>query len=668
MESPNKKFILILVSFALLIGLIHSLPMIYVRVRLGSEYKGVFPLQSADEEHYDVSIKTAMDGHYYHKNNYLFEGRDNRTGGIPPLVSEKILGFMGKILGLSLSSWVFVMRFLFPTLTFLLWFALFRSLGIPRYQAIFWSFFNLLSPYLLYGWWDIFSRPVFRVLRDHGWKSLWYEQYAIATLPWARMVNPQFSGLFFLPALIFFIRILRGSKPWLWFSLFVLFAYMNFRLYFFFWSCLGALLLGGFILSILYRKPRIFVPLGLVLLLGLIFGFPRILALIVAPGSGIVSRHLIFSPGCLVSIILILFGIWFRKSWKLCSEDNILFFLMPVSVLVCMNQNVITGRIVQPWHYELFITPLLLTIALSIAIDRRDVLNRVCQSLRSRLFQNHRISLVFSLCLFVFLFIGGTILFFYYFKLAPNYKDAMFYIITGAFSILILIVYFRIFLYLVVFSSLPVKRLIHFFCLGLFLVVLFIGLTRQAHISIRMERKARQNQYLAAPFQWLMDKTPQDSVVLASFDVSERIPLYTLNTVYLCKNAFHEWNPSLEDFRDRALNYFILTGYDPSNLLSVLAQWPYGYLFWGFDKLVPEKDLYSFTGDNRVPEDVLNRVMSDFGEKRKSDLTKILGEYRLDYIFYGPEEKKFFKRAPENMPHLSKVYEDSTPVVIYKIK
>lgn len=666
MELSGKKFVFVLISFALVTGVIHSLPMIYVWCRLGSEYKGIFPLQSADEEHYDVSIKAAMDGHYYHKNNYLFEGRATRKGGIPPFSSEKILGFIGGRLGLNLSTWISAMRFIFPALAFLLMFALFRSLEIPRYHAIFWTSFNLLSPYLLFGWFDIFSRPFFRVLRDWGLNALWYEQYSLATLPWARMVNPQFSGLFFLMALICLVKIVKAGKSWFWFPPFVILAYVNYRLYFYFWSSLGALMLFMIIFSIFYRNYRILVPISLVLLPGLLYGFPRILSLIKTPGTGIESRQFILSPGCLSAVIILLLGIRFLRSWNLSSENGILFFVMPASVLLCMNQNVITGKIAQPWHYELFIIPLLLSLPISMILYRRDILNRFCEYLRKKLFQNHRLSLILSLGFFILLFMGGVILFFYYFKLSPNYKDAMLYIMVGAGGLLALVIYFRIYLYFVAFSAFPAKRLVYFLSLGLFLVVLFSGLTRQAHISIRVERNARENQYLAAPFQWLRENARPDSVVLASFEVSERIPLYTHNAVYLCKNALHEWNPSRESFRQRALNYFILTGYDSSSFRSILAKWPYGYLFWGLKKIVPERDLYSFTDDNKVPDDVLTKALSDFEERRKTDILEIMKGYRLDYMFYGPEEKKIFISSPEKLPYLYKVYEDSTQIAIYK--
>lgn len=657
---------MILLSSALIVGLMHSLPMIYVRCRLGSEYKGIFPLQSADEEHYDVSIKTAMDGYYHHKNNYLFEGRDVRKGGVPPFFSEKILGYIGGKLNLSLSCWILVMRFLFPALAFLMMYGLFRSVNVSRYQALFWSFFNLLTPYLLYGWFDIVARPFFRVLSDNGWKALWYEQYAIANLPWARTVNPQFSGLFFLPALICLVKIIRGRKTWLWLILFLILGYVNFRLYFYFWSCLGALMAVAFVFSFLYRKRRILYPLGAVLLLGLIYGHSWVISLIFTPGSGINSHLPVISPGCVVAFLLILIGIIRSGKGSLASTDMILFFMMPIGVLVCMNQNILTGKIVQPWHYELFITPLLLSIALSILINREDVLNRICESMKRKLYQNHRLFLVVSVSLFLLLFIAGTILFFYYFKLSPNFKDAMFYIITGALGFLCLVIYFRIFLYLVVFTSLPVKRLVYYLGLGLLLLIFIQGLTRQAYISVRLKRRAVTNQYLAAPFRWLRENTPPDTTVLASFDVSERIPLYTHNAIYLCKNAYHEVIKSPEDRRERALNYFILTGYNLDSFRSVLAVWPYGYLFWRFQKIQAQKDLYSFTGENRVPDDVLNQVLGRFEEKSKNDITNIMNEYPLDFIFWGPEEQKFFKSPPANLPYLSKVYEDKTPVIIYK--
>jgi len=55
-------------------------------------------------------------------------------------------------------------------------------------------------------------------------------------------------------------------------------------------------------------------------------------------------------------------------------------------------------------------------------------------------------------------------------------------------------------------------------------------------------------------------------------------------------------------------------------------------------------------------------------EKRKITISFILREYKLDYIFFSPAEKDFFPVEPAAWLNLEKVYEDETPVIIYKIK
>ena len=667
MEFLKKRFFIILLCSAVWVGLIHVAPTLYVLFRSGSEYKGIFPLQSSDEEHYDVNIKMAMGGYYRHQNNYLFEGWNDRTGGKFPFKSENILGFIGGKLGFSLGSWIFLMRFLFPAFAFLLVFSLFRSLNLPPFHALFWSFLNLLSPYLVYGWVDVLSRPFFTVLRDRGINALWYEQYGIAALPWARTVNPQFSGLFFLCAMIFLVQIIKGNKPWFWVIPSLAFFYVNFRLYFYFWSALGAVLFLAFILSLVFHNKKALFPLGVILALCLVGGLSYILKLLRSSAPWAYSHFPISSPGILFALILLLLGIVILKRFPLSSWDRVIFFAAPLVAIVTMNQNVLTGRIVQPWHYELFTTPLLVSLAAALLINRANLFPRLCDILRQKIGGNIRLSLLLHFLVLFLFFQGLVILFFYYFKLSPNFQDPLLYISTAAVCLFILTFLATVFFFMPRFPSLGREHLI-LGAGGILLFAIFMeAFNRQAFVSMRIYQDARQNQYLAAPFEWLRKNTPPHSAVLASFMVSEQIPLFTHNTVYLCKNAYYEYTPSQKDRWERAVNYFILTGYDEPDFRKTLSVWPYGSLFWGMSYLEPKMDLYSFNRGPLVSGETLNRLLDLFREKKNKERTKLIKEYSLDYIFWGPEERKFFKIQPSRMPSLSKVYEDSTPVEIYRI-
>ena len=667
MEFFQRKFVVILLISALFIGFLHIMPTLYARMRLGSGYRGIFPFESADEEHYDVYVKMAMEGYYHNKNNYLFEGRSEQKGGAFPFKSENILGYIGGRLGFSIGTWILLMRFIFPVLAFFLLYSLFRALTLSRFSALFWSFLNLLSPYLLYGWVDVISRPFFTVLRDHGINFLWYEQYDLATLPWARIVNPQFSGLFFLCALIFLVHIVKGKNPWFWAIPCLILFYINFRFYFYFWSTLGAVIPIALILSVVFKNQKAILPLMAILALCLVAGLSRVLQLLHYSDSWTHSHLPISSPGVIMALILLLLGIILSKRLVLSPSDRVIFFTAPLVCILTMNQNVFTGRIVQPWHYELFTIPLLLTVGCAILAARGNLLPRICEYLRDRAIKSMPFLFLLSFLILSLFFLCGMILFFYYFKLAPNYLDSLLYILVAYLGVFLLAFFAMVFLYMLRVSSFTRDRLI-FWCGGILILLTGIeGITRQACFSIKAERNARMNQYLAEPFKWLRENTPPNSSVLASFEVSEMIPLYTRNTVYLCKNAFHEYVPGTKERWQRSLNYFILSGYDEKSFQSRLLEWPYGYLFWGLKPLKPTRDLYSFGRETPVTRDAQEDLLEQFKEKKGKNLPDVIGEFSLHYIFYGPGEKKFFLIDPGKYPFVSKVYEDHTPVVIYQI-
>ena len=124
MTNPNSKmsgrFLALLITFAIAVGVIHILPSAYVPLRLGGAYRGIFPFQSADEEHYDVCIKAAMEGFYHNRNNYLQEGSTEPSGSLPPFRPEAILGYIGKKIGFGIATYIVFLRFLLPVIAFII--------------------------------------------------------------------------------------------------------------------------------------------------------------------------------------------------------------------------------------------------------------------------------------------------------------------------------------------------------------------------------------------------------------------------------------------------------------------------------------------------------------------------------------------------------------------
>lgn len=676
-EQSNKKTVIYIITpflLALIVGLVHIIPSAYMVLRLGKEYKGIFAFRSADAEHYNVNIRMAMLGYYINQNNYLAEGRTSPKGGLPPLRSEAILGFIGAKLGVSIGSYIVMMRFFFPALAFLLLYIMFRSaLNIPRHQAVFWSCLILLSPYLLFGWFGPISRPIYEVLSENEYNLPWQEQYYIATLPFARVVNPQFSGLFFIAAVIALFNLMQGRRRILWFLASAILLYLNFRFYFYFWSTLGALLGLLFIFSCIYRDKKNILWLGALLLMGIAGALPQVFSILQhSAHSGINyayvhSRTPIISPGCISALIVLIITLRLLQRKILSRDIAAIVLALPLTVLTAMNQQVVTGRIVQPWHYELFVSPILLAIALGIICNRTEASRRFLAFLKQKARQDSMMLPILSMIVMAFLFICGVALFFYYFKLAPKLEDAMTYISAAAIMTFLTASLFQLIIFMTKRPRWYVEKLKPLLGLGLIVLVFAQGITRQSFVATKAYQQAAGIQHLAAPFDWLEKNTPPNSAVLSSFGVAERIPLFTHNAVYLCKNAIHEYITE-EERLNRSINYFLLTGHDEKKFRDRLAEWPYGYLFWGIQGLESKKDLYSFGKLPSVSEENIKKLLVKYKEKKEISLSFILREYKLDYIFFSPVEKDFFPVDPSAWLNLEKVYEDKTPVIIYKVK
>jgi hypothetical protein len=358
---PMRGRILIIVLLSLFIGVVHLLPYLLFRAEMGAAYQHVYPMFSADEEHYAVLIKNALEGKFDLANNYVFAKSPRQISKPPRLESVNLIGLAGHLFHLDIEETVAAMRFLLPVVAFLLIFHLMKQIHLSDRLALVFASLNLLAPYVLFGEIEFIARPPLDFLISKGLASRWYEYLLNATLPYARLVNPQFSGLFFLAALICFVHFIKRPQRWLWLLPFALFAYFTFRFYFYFWSALGALLAIGAVLAFVKKQWRTAVPLFILLAIAALFAASSVLPLLTSSApigesyGFTLARIPILSPGVILALILLLLYPVIRNSLR-AGGDALLYLAALFTILACMNQQLFTGRIVQPWHYELFNT------------------------------------------------------------------------------------------------------------------------------------------------------------------------------------------------------------------------------------------------------------------------------------------------------------------------
>jgi len=663
MNSRQWKGLIVCV---LLVGILHVLPHLISVWHLGQQYQHIFPKYSADEEHYTVQIKKAMEGHYNLTNRYLFEQKytPQKRFTIEP---TNFIGLAARALHLEMETLVVAMRFILPIAAFLLLFALFKELGASYALALIAAWANLLTPYALFGQLDVLTRPGLEFLSARGHTFHWYELFLQASLPYARLVNPQLTGLFFLAALIAFLRLIKKPSSIGWLCAVIIFAAINFKLYFYFWSGLGAFVLAIAVFALLLRRKELLVP--LLILIGLAFLFSlRFLPLAFRSTEDpakllttyAIMRTPILSPACVLALILLLLFPLVRRSLESHPRDQLLYCAPLLTILLYMNQQLITGKAVQPWHYELFVSPILLSISLCLLFSRMQLVRRTADKVHRWISPSFiRPSIILGIIILGG-FLGYMTYFLYYFQLGPRLNGAV--IICALLALALTILLFSLGLLLLAGVTMPFLysrwRQILFVC-----IMVIVGMEateRQVYTALRNLPRTKMDQQYAAAFHWLNQNAPKDAVILATFPTEELLPTYTPLNVYICKNAYHYGSVGKTERKERLLNFFLFAGYDPNRTRALLHEWPYRYMLWGMKTFAPDYDLYSFGRQPLITQNELDTVMRRYTQKQQDPISTPLQQYRLDFVLYGPRERTEFSMDPHEADWLSLVFDDGT--------
>lgn len=185
---------------------------------------------------------------------------------------------------------------------------------------------------------------------------------------------------------------------------------------------------------------------------------------------------------------------------------------------------------------------------------------------------------------------------------------------------------------------------------------------------------------IAHSLQWLNANTPPDSVVATpSLVTNSLLPVFTHNRVLL-PVAITSPAPQ-EEIIDRYLLSYSLFGISEEYLRRALQRdgekindfalnQENNLMFLMFDSFYAPQELDAFfhggKARNKVPEEVVNELASRLNRYPKR-IDYLLNQYRLDYIYLGPYERRFSRSDFDQANFLEIVY-DQEDIVIYKIK
>lgn len=350
---------MVIVGCSLLVAAVYSYPDVRFIMSLGDQYQGIAMTATQDELFYLGRIKALYKGHPWTISN-IYNWERAEDPWVRGALGENVVAMVGKTLGLSVVQLDILMSAVLPVILFWLCWRLTVDLGgSPR--------MGLLSAgAILFGYY--WFTPNLGMVVDlltgkNGAPPLWF----------LRPLSPQFNHVMLLAVLVVSWRALTRPN-WGWVVIAgVLFGGL-FYTFVFYWTFVAAGV-GLYTVVACWRRERsVLVRCASLLLIGGLLSIPywlNMLAVFAHPGfnflemrQGVVHTRTPFIPWVHVVLIgaIAAAGILCRKGREV---RFTLAFL--AGGLLCLNQQLVTGHLVQPSHYQNYSNKTMLLIALAAA-------------------------------------------------------------------------------------------------------------------------------------------------------------------------------------------------------------------------------------------------------------------------------------------------------------
>lgn len=328
----------------------------YAYFAMTPEYQGIALMGQDAEEHYLARIQAAYKGDYGMGNIFM---PDKDVPYLMPGLGEVAVAQLGRISGMAAPTINIVTKMLFPAGIFLLIYGFAFSVGRSRSAALLAATAGMLGT-------AIMSNP-------HELLALMRGQSIVDGITWARPINPSMTGLVLFGSLWILYR-LRDRKPST-LEILALGSLIGLSLYLsvYTWSFLGVLLLMFFADALrqkdLPRSGRIFTAGALALAYAIPF-FINFMQARAHPAYADISANLGVTTSHSPEI-----GLWLPVLlaipvllWpKRLASSRLFFVFCGASLLILLNQHVLTGFYLQPGHYHWYITKPLVGIVLALA-------------------------------------------------------------------------------------------------------------------------------------------------------------------------------------------------------------------------------------------------------------------------------------------------------------
>lgn len=347
---------------ALLVGLISAAPELLAIKDLGRDYQGIPLFKLNDNLYYIAKIQDVIDGHFFANSPALYEYKGSQSFILS--IGELFYAWPVQLLGISVSRIIVINKFLLPAILFLLTYWLIKVIGLSgqdkagNINAIAGGLFIVFGRYLI----DVKNAGLLISGQIHNFVSL----------GWTRPVNPITGALLLLIFLLVVWRLLNYKSKLLLLGGGLVLGSMVY--YFFSW---GIALAVAAVLAVIYffkKEFKVFNSLIIVILTSFLASLPYWYNLIFnlsssENGNVTIKSGIIHTREPLLNKVLITNLLFFlpcliyeyfknKKINKKIGDWWWFCLALLVGGLVALNQQLITGRTVWPYHFVQYSIPL----------------------------------------------------------------------------------------------------------------------------------------------------------------------------------------------------------------------------------------------------------------------------------------------------------------------
>lgn len=385
----NKRKLLILSILFIAVGLVHVYPDIRFIYELGDNFKGIPLIGTADETVYLSRItgviyrndlRLANVGVYGHQDDPIFQ----------PSIGEVVEGWIGKAFGLNAWQVDIWATFILPVLLCLLIYLLVNGLTGSFKTGLLAS----LAVTLGYYWITPNFRAIFSLSPDYFSQPLFF----------VRPISPQFHFIPFILTLYFISKVCL-KKDYVFVVPSGVLAGLLFYASVYYWTFIYAGLFALLIIGLFRKRLDNAKNYLSIYFISFIAAIPYLLSAlslnslpyfseIFLRGGGLYSHQYILP---IMEIITLFFLVIMRFIFK--EKKEYLYYMISFVAggLICLNQQVITGKTVEPMHWQSYTNKVFIIICLF-----------TCASfiLRSKKVKLFNLALLFYPACFVFLALG----------------------------------------------------------------------------------------------------------------------------------------------------------------------------------------------------------------------------------------------------------------------